>query len=549
MQPVPVQPQQPWNPQAPQAQPVSPQPQPAASQPLARLPLQIGTSATWNATGAAATLLPALAFTLLPVLYGGAAGVLVAMFVGLTLTAPFIVYAIASLLRARHARASDVLLDGHGVTVVGGPMHGRRIAWNELAPPYAQVQQVTEKRFQLGYLLLGALLFLLFLAAIALMIVARNVNLNVFRIFGTPWKRKDIQFWQLWIFAGGERILAATSEREIEAQSMQAAAESIEAVATGRQYVQQAPAVASHVITCPGCGAPAVPDDTPAVTCPYCRTQVPMTPYARQQAAATRAASSSRDTTRKAVAKLLHQPQASNINVRLAIVTALMFAVWPLSWMIVAPHVIGNGWDVFDVPVLLLPFAGVLAWSFVARAQLADRGALQLLTLGFGALAPRRQGEPPRCRRCQGPLESSEVGGVVACRYCGSDNVVGLDMRPLVGPARAQQATLEAALSQRSSEKTKWAILSGLAILALLVGTAITAIYVGHAVIEAVAPPSDAVPPRPVATQTQAPVQTTATPPPIATPKATTPPKSTAPPKSTTPPKATTTVPPKTTKK
>jgi hypothetical protein len=119
----------------------------------------------------------------------------------------------------------------------------------------------------------------------------------------------------------------------------------------------------------------------------------------------------------------------------------------------------------------------------------------------------------------------------------------------MVGPARDQQATLEAALSQRTSEKTRWAVLSGLAVFGLVLGTALSAIYVAHAVVEAVAPPSDAVPPRPVQTQPQVPpVQTTAAPPPVATPKAT-PPKTTAPPKSTLPPKATTTAPPKTIKK
>jgi hypothetical protein len=271
-----------------------------------------------------------------------------------------------------------------------------------------------------------------------------------------------------------------------------------------------------------------------------------MNPVARQQAAGMKAASASRETTRQAVAKLLRQPAASTINVRLAIFTALMFVVWPVAWVIVAPHVIGNGFDEFDIPMLLLPVAGVLAWSFLMRAQLADRGALQLLTLGFGALAPTKEGDPARCRRCQGPLPDSTVGGVVECRYCGADNVVGLDLRPLVGPARAEQATLEASLQQRSSEKTKWTVLSVLAVGGLLLWMAGTTIYLVMAVSQAysnystptaVAPTTTV---RPTATPTQTPTAPPAATTPSPTVKSTPPAKTTPPPSKTVPPKGTT---------
>jgi hypothetical protein len=106
------------------------------------------------------------------------------------------------------------------------------------------------------------------------------------------------------------------------------------------------------------------------------------------------------------------------------------------------------------------------------------------------------------------------MGGVTECRYCGADNVVGLDLRPMVGPARAEQATLEAALQKRSSEKTKWAILSGVAVIALLVWGAATAAYLVHVVIEAVAEP-----PKPTVT---APVAPTRAPPAASTPPAAT---------------------------
>lgn len=439
------------------------------SKPLARLPLQIGTSATWNATGAALTLLPALALTVLPIAYLGEVGAVISLFVLLLLTLPFVIYGIACLVRSRRSRASDIHLDAGGIVVDGGPMHGRHIAWGELAPPFAHVEMTTEKRFRLGWLLLGALMFILFLCFLALAIASKGEGLGgAIRVFGTPWKRKEITIWRLWIITRTERIVAAVTDREIEAWSMQAAAESIEAVMAGRTYVEQAPAVAAQIVTCPRCGAPAVPDEAAAIACFYCRGTVPMPPHVRQQAAATRAMSASRVTSQKIVAKLLDQPRAASVNVRLLLLVLLMFFAWPIGWGVVAPQLIADGWSPMDAAFLALPFAAVLAAAFLARAPLADRGALQLLTLGFGALAPRTAGEPSRCRRCQGPLASAELGGVSPCRYCGADNIVGLDLRPTVGPARAEQATFDKALERRASEKTKWGILSVVAILALL---------------------------------------------------------------------------------
>lgn len=442
---------------------------PAQPAPLARLPLQIGTSATWNATAAALTLLPAFALTVLPIAYLGEVGIVVACVVLLTLTLPFVIYGIASLVRSRRSRASDIHLDAGGISIDGGPMHGHRISWGELVPPFAVVETTTEKRFRLGWLLLGALMFILFLCLLALAIAAKGDGLGgAFRVFGTPWKRKEITIQKLWLYTRAGAIVAAVTDREIEASSMQAAAESVDAVMKGRTYVEQAPSVAAHIVTCPRCGAPAVPDDVPAIACFYCRGTVPMPPQARQQAAATRAMSASRATSQKIVAKLLDQPRAASVNVRLLLLVIFMFVAWPIGWGVVAPRVVADGWDGLDAVFLALPFAAVLAAAFLARAPLADRGALQLLTLGFGALAPRTPGEPSRCRRCQGPLAQAELGGVSQCRYCGADNIVGLDLRPTVGPARAEQATFDKALEDRRSEKTKWAIMTVIAVLALL---------------------------------------------------------------------------------
>jgi hypothetical protein len=464
-------------PHPPQQQHYAPAPSPALApalspaRPLARLPLQIGTSSTWNATAAALTLLPALALTTLPMAYDPEAGALVGLFVLVSLTLPFIIYAIASLVRARRSRASDVMLFGDGILVDGGPLHKRRVAWNELAMPYAELERATEKRFRLGWLLLGALMFIIFLAVLGLALFTRS-NIDVgdaARVFGSPWKRKEITVWRFHIYTAQGKLTVGVTDREVEAWSMQAAVESIVAVMQGRNYVQTAPAVPAQIVTCAACGAPAVPDEAPVAPCAFCRAPVQMPPQARQQAAAVRAMEQSRATQQKIVAKLIDQPRAARVNVRLMLFTIFMFVAWPIAWGLVVPEVVGDGFQPLDAILLAMPFAAVLAGAFLARAPLADRGALQLLTLGFGALAPSRPGEPSRCRRCHGPLPQSQLGGVVGCRYCGADNIVGLDLRPTVGPARAEQATFDAALAKRKSEKTTWGLLSAFAII-LLVG-------------------------------------------------------------------------------
>jgi hypothetical protein len=389
------------------------------------------------------------------------------------LTLPFIIYAVASLGRSVRARASDIVLDHGGVWMQGGTHHGRRLAWSELAPPFAFVEPTTELRFRLPRLLFGALLTILSLVINGLLLALAmgtrsGGSIGRFVWFGSPWKRKEIRIWRFWVFTGREKIMVGITDREIEAQSMQAAAESIEAVMSGRRYVEEAPRIPARIVSCRNCGAPAVPSEAPAVACMYCRAAVVMPPEVRQQAAAVHAMKTSRVTSEKIVAKLVRQPRAGRVNVRLLLLVLFMFVAWPVGWGIVAPSVIGDGWEPLDIVFLLMPFAAVMSACFLARAGLADRGALQLLTLGFGALAPRRDGEPARCRRCQGPLQAAAIGGVVQCVYCAADNIVGLDLRPTVGPARAEQATFDAALARRKSDKTTWSVLSAVAVFVLL---------------------------------------------------------------------------------
>ena len=289
-----------------------------------------------------------------------------------------------------------------------------------------------------------------------------------------------VKVWRLHIHRGGARRLIAETDRPIERDSMTAAATSVGAVVSGQRYVAEAPTVAARILTCGRCGAAAVPDDAPVVACAYCATDVPVPADIRGQAAATKAASATRGTTDAIIAKLRDQPRAAHANVWLLVLGLLMFGAWPLGWGLVGVRALADGFQASDLAVLLLPFAAVLAGFFLSRARLADRGALQLLTLGFGALAPARPGEPSRCRRCQGPLPGAGLGGVAHCRYCAAENIVGLDLRPTVDPARTERATFDVALAQRASEKRMWAALSVAAGVALTGWAIATVAYVVH---------------------------------------------------------------------
>jgi hypothetical protein len=205
----------------------------------------------------------------------------------------------------------------------------------------------------------------------------------------------------------------------------------------------------------------------------------------RSQAAGSKAMAQSRTTTTQMIAKLRDQPRAAHTNGWLLAFSIFMFGAWPLGWGVIAFRVLGDGFQAQDALCLMLPLAAVLGGFFMARGRLADRGALQLLTLGFGALAPRKDGEPSRCRRCQGPLPNAGIGGVAHCAYCSAENIVGMDLRPSLDPARTEQHTFDDALKKRAKEKMLWMVLTIVAIIALVGWIGGTVVYIAGMVEDA----------------------------------------------------------------
>ena len=446
-----------------------PQAPPAAATPvdpragvLARLPLQIGHHVrVERRAGGGIVVSRARALVVVAILdaarYARQAFIVVLAAGGL-----LVVYSIGHMRAAVRTRASDILLYPDGLLVDGGRLHGQRVPWGELTAPYAEIEDTFAKRLTIGSI---------FKVILALLVRSNN-------LFGGV--TSQVRVWRLYVHQKGERRLIAETDRPIERDSMAAAAASVSAVVSGQRYVAEAPTVPARILSCPSCGAPAVPDDAAFVTCAFCSIRVPLPDEIRGQAAAAKAMSQSRGTTAGIIAKLRDQPRAAHTNRWMAILAVLMFGAWPIGWGLIAVRVLGDGFQASDLFCLLLPFAAVVAGFFLSRARLADRGALQLLTLGFGALSPRKEGEPSRCRRCQGPLPSAGLGGVTQCRYCSAENIVGLDLRPSVDPARAEQANFDEALKKRASEKRLWTTLSVVALFALLCWIGGTVAYILH---------------------------------------------------------------------
>jgi hypothetical protein len=432
---------------------------PQADGVLARLPLQIGTTATWSAGRSAAALFPGIA------LVGAGLAIVVTLQtvkLALVVLVPgvlLVAFAVGHVIGAVRNRASDVMLLTSGLVVDGGRLHGSSMPWGQLTPPFAEVEETSVRRITLKIILL-----------IVLSVVTERLVVTS--------AREPVKVWRLHVHHRGQRLVVGETDRPIERDSMQAAAASVCAVVSGQRYVAQAPTVAARIVTCNGCGGPAVPDDAPWVPCVYCGAQVPLPDDVRGQAAATKSQSPERSRTGEIMARLRDQPRAARANAWLLVLSFLMFGAWPLGWGLIAFRVLDDGFQLTDVLFLALPFAAVLAGFFLARARLADRGALQLLTLGFGALAPARDGEPSRCRRCQGPLPAAGLGGVTRCRYCAAENIVGIDLRPSVDQARAEQSGFDDALRARRKEKTLWTTLSLVATVALLCWAGGTAAYI-----------------------------------------------------------------------
>lgn len=250
----------------------------------------------------------------------------------------------------------------------------------------------------------------------------------------------------------GREWAAAIAEKAGEQQSLDALWGSIRA----RLGVPEKTARPSSpgVLVCSGCRAPLVPEDAPQATCRFCGATTPLTHELREKVRAQRALAAAHATSSQLVDTLLVQPGAGRASAWLAVTAAGVTATWVAALVPLFLAGLGDA-GVFEVGLALVTgMLASLAWVSFGKLGLVDRRALRVLTTAFGARAPADPRGAPECRRCTAPLPASDRT-VVGCAYCGADNVLGVDLRSEVAPAKAHQQSLEQLFASKQRQRSR----------------------------------------------------------------------------------------------
>ena len=219
-----------------------------------------------------------------------------------------------------------------------------------------------------------------------------------------------------------------------ERASLEALASVLGATALARVHGSSAPAwEPPNLIRCQSCGAPLPPAASAQVRCPYCTFEnaLPAALVAQVKAAERLARQHERDEV--LCRALLRQPSARVANAvafaggLAVILVAGLAALLAGGFFIIdgyeagLPRIAGVG--LIEMGVALLPIA------FVQRV-LSNRRAVRILTLGFAATPPAREGGLSSCRNCGGPLPNAEPHVVLSrCGYCDAENLRLVDFR------------------------------------------------------------------------------------------------------------------------
>ena len=232
----------------------------------------------------------------------------------------------------------------------------------------------------------------------------------------------------------GMRLRVPVPPDADERASLEALASVLSATALARVHGGSAPErEPPNLIRCQSCGAPLPPAASAQVRCPYCHAEnaLPAALVAKVQAAERLRRQHERD--EQLCRSLLKQPSARVANVvafggglAVLLVAALAAFLGGAFFMIDGkeaglPRWAGVG--LIEMGVALLPLAFV-------RRVLSNRRALRILTLGFAAMPPQREGGLSSCRNCGGPLPNVEPRVVLSrCGYCGAENLRLADFR------------------------------------------------------------------------------------------------------------------------
>jgi hypothetical protein len=356
---------------------------------------------------------------------------------------------------AKKQMPSDLVLARGSVKVEGGPHDGVTIAWRELAGVVVERNASSDA---------GAMLR---------MFAAILRFLRLRRIAG----RLHAEVWELRV---GKRVLGSAVARG-EIESLRLLAQTLRALAEEPKTSDPPPPSSPEVIACPGCGGAATPADLPAVKCRFCDREVEMPAEIRERI---RAHAQVRGAARheRMIRRLLDQPGATWAARWLRLGAIVMRFAWPLALGVLLTLVIMNGQEEDELPRIVLresqpfPFArdlllsAALAFACFAGvtvaldAYFANRRALRLVTLDFGATPPVRAAASWSCRVCAAPLPDSDRM-LARCVYCSAENVLGIDLRRQGARSEAQSRGIAPALRHRRRARIRLAV-----VLVLLLG-------------------------------------------------------------------------------
>lgn len=379
--------------------------------PAVRLPLYVGADALWYAAVASALVPPGLIACAVGgyQLAHGKDG-LYYVVAGV----PISLFGLACVAAAWWARVSDVVLDERGVGVEGGGHGGLFVPWPDLLG--ATLTEASEARLTLH---------------------TRT----------------------------GLHVVA-----EVASQSERASLRALERTLAAKVGELEDPAPEpSAVLTCGGCGAPLAVDERATVRCGGCGKDNPLPEAIRARVAETVTAQRAMGETVEAVTRLLDQPGAIWSSAMQLVASLTVTA----GWVGITSSLMSVGAQAVDAPALAIGLASGWALTFgcfsLARLALARRRALIVLRTTFGARPPKRAGEGSACRRCGGALPAASAL-VSRCAYCGSDNLIGSGVTPLVQHVREHTGSVADLLRDMRRERGRWVKIGSGALVAVLLG-------------------------------------------------------------------------------
>jgi uncharacterized Zn finger protein (UPF0148 family) len=429
-----------------------------------RMPLQTGTTAMWSLARSAAALPPSLvACAALVVMVLQLAGVHIIDhpaiepytkdviswfffmgFLGIAAAPPLLGFSIAHLYRFFRNLPSDAIISPTDLKVQT-VLRTYTYPWSEVHGPACYVTVEYEKRITIRT------------------IVQRALSRSTQDV-----ERSDIEVARLVLpLKSGGHVVLGQAERPIERESLQAVCETIQASDADEQVPSPrlSQQYRARIIHCPQCQAVVRPADADTVDCAHCGRSVAMPRELRLKLGQASQIARGRSALEKLVRSLIRQPSALRTNVYVFVCAILMFMAWPvaLALLTLVDHYEFISPQTMSA-CLVSPLGVILGLFFILRGHTARRAALRLLTLHYGARPPASGGEPRTCRSCGAPLHEEQDRILIRCAYCGSDNVLALDLRRRAAPAAEQERRLEVDLRAQRRERIRWAVYSFLSI-------------------------------------------------------------------------------------